>query len=89
MILTTSVYLQPTMYVTSIVVLNAARILVFRSTYVFVRHLPLVPGILAYGALMPALQAADARPAPEVLGAFWAEKLGKGRKQIEEEAVES
>ena len=33
----------------------------------FVRHLPLVLGILAYGALTPVLQAADARPAPEVL----------------------
>lgn len=32
-----------------------------------VRHLPLVLGILAYGALTPVLQAADARPAPEVL----------------------
>ncbi|MFZ3202679.1 MAG: efflux RND transporter periplasmic adaptor subunit, partial [Pseudomonas sp.] len=33
----------------------------------FVRHLALVLGILAYGALTPVLQAADARPAPEVL----------------------
>ncbi|MNF33474.1 Efflux pump periplasmic linker BepD precursor [compost metagenome] len=32
-----------------------------------VRHLPLVLGILAYGALTPVLQAADARPVPEVL----------------------
>ncbi|WP_172150278.1 MULTISPECIES: efflux RND transporter periplasmic adaptor subunit [Pseudomonas] len=33
----------------------------------FARHLPLVLGILAYGALTPVLQAADAPPAPEVL----------------------
>src|SRR3990167_4926069 len=33
----------------------------------FVRHLPLALGILAYAALTPVLQAADARPVPEVL----------------------